>query len=523
VLRANALLVVVLAGCATVPPPSTPGGAAARAPAPARAEEVQVLFLEPVDDAGPAGLPLLRALPDRDPRLAECRRLLDNEAARFIRRLIAAAERKADPTLPANAPPPALPIVLKKGGNHARTGYRLALRGKVVERPRAPYVLLECTAARLSGTLLHEGGHVLHEVATRGRRAKAPWTATVHSTFAVTDPITALSEGFAIHLETLWGHFGSDPERRAFYHRLEPRFGDRGSSAGEFYSPVRDLQTFSQTFARYHAVRDGLPVFAGNVFRSEYLRSQYDPSRDMATLKRPNAIIASEGVVASVLFWIVVGSAGQDAKPGGGLDQPALAAAEARLLDALFALPGEPPGPFRPDILDLVAAYADLGPRERRVAVSRFLDLTRAVTARPRVAALWARLYRAALTVDRAQTMTLLRELEQLRAEAAEAAEKDPGALRGGIGPVVPVRVDGRELRIVGLGEAFPMELDLNAAGPAEWAAMPRLDEALRARARAELDKGPFQSLSDFERRIGVPAAKLGLSRAGPSAGRSGR
>lgn len=233
-------------------------------------------------------------------------------------------------------------------------------------------------------------------------------------------------------------------------------------------------------------MRDGLPAFAGNVYPGEYLRSQYDPSRDMATLKRWNAILASEGAVASVPFWIVAGSAGPNAKPAAGLEQPALGVAEARLLDALFALPKNPPGPFRPDVLDVVASYANLGEQQKRIAISRFLDLTRAVTVKPKVATLWSRLYRAALAVDQPQSMALLRELEAQRAEAATETKKDPSQLRAGLGPVVPVRVEGVQLQVVGLGETFPMELDRNAAGPAEWAATPRLDATLRARARGE-------------------------------------
>jgi hypothetical protein len=527
-----ALLAALIAGCATRPPVPAPSS-----DRPPRAEippvrtsvkapivEVPIVFLERAEAPSPARLPLFRPIADADPRLVDCRKVLENEAAHFIRQAIASAERKANPSLAKDVPPPALAIVLEKDGNHAKTGYRVTAlsvrdaRGKdenkIEERPNTPYILLECTADPLYGAhlLLHEGGHVIHSIVTRGERAEAPWSATLHSTFAVTDPVTALSEGFAIHLETLWGHYGADQDRRAYYHRLAPRFEQTGKSSAEFYAPARDLQTFSQTFARYQGVRDGLPAFAGNVYPGEYLRSQYDPSRDLATLKWGNAMIASEGVVASVLFWIVAGSAGPDAKPGAGLDQPALAGAEARLVDALFSLPKKAPGPFRPDIVDVVASYAAVGPAEKKLALSRFLDLTRAVTVKPSVAPLWSRFYRAALLLDGPASKAALGELEALRVAAAADTDRNLDALRSGLGPILPVRVEGSQLLIVGFGESFPLELDLNGAGEAEWSAMPKMDAAHRDRARAERQLRPFDSLADFEKRIGLPASKLGLS-----------
>ena len=105
-----------------------------------------LVLLEPVVETTGAtkGLPTFSRVPDDDPRQDELRRLTDNEAARFIRRLVAATWKKSPPTEDQGGP--VLTIVLKKGGNHASTGYRLRFEEKIETFARAPYVLLEMNA-----------------------------------------------------------------------------------------------------------------------------------------------------------------------------------------------------------------------------------------------------------------------------------------------------------------------------------------------------------------------------------------
>lgn len=103
------------------------------------------------------------------------------------------------------------------------------------EGPPAELFLADCIPRAVGRARNRIGDPPGYRLALAGKteeRPEAPWTATIHSTFAATYSLTALSEGFAIHLETLWGHYGSDPERRAFYHRLSPRFDERGRSVG---------------------------------------------------------------------------------------------------------------------------------------------------------------------------------------------------------------------------------------------------------------------------------------------------
>jgi hypothetical protein len=521
VARLVAVVVILIAGV------QSDGATAIQAgPARQRVELVPVVWLEAVPAPGGApapspqdrgGLPLLRQILTNDPRVAQCEKMLDNEPARFMRGLIAYAWNAYGRPATWQG---AFPILLKPGGNNAAMGFRLlTAAGAVEEHADVPYIVLEANADSLSGTLLHEGGHLLHSIATGGRRAKTWWSALPHTTFAVTDPLTALAEGYAIHLEALMGHYGSDPTMRAFYNRFAPEFDARGTKRAEFFAPVADLMTFSQTWARYQGVREGLPAFSGHVYAGDYLRSQFDPSRDRASLKSANAMIASEGVVASALFWTAVGLAGEaGAKPGEGLEQPGVVGAERTLLAAFAAL-GEPrPRDFRPDVLDLVAALGPVASPARRYGVSRFVDLTRGVTARPDLRPRWREFYGAGLTLDLGRANAIFTEMDKVRMQVLAAALADPSTLRAGVGPVLPVRANGVQLQLKALGERFDLEYDLNGVSEAELAATPTIDAATRARILQELDRAPFASVADFEKRAGHPLANLGLTVIQPDA-----
>jgi hypothetical protein len=468
---------------------------------------VPVIWLEPVPGDKSSGPPLLREIPREDRRVTDCERWVDNEPARFTRTLIAWAWRSFG--TPESWPQGQLAILLRPGGNNAARGFRLERSGKVEDHADVPYVILAADPESLSDTLLHEGGHVLHTIAAHGRRPSAAWSSVPHTTFAVTDPLTALAEGYAIHFETLLGHYGRDPEKRAYYHRLAPAFDLKNSRRAEFYAPITDLLTFSQSWSRYQAVRDTWPVFEGHVYPGEYLRSQFDPARDRAVLKPANAMIASEGAVASTLFWISATLAGKaGATPCDGLDQPGLLSAEQQLLKAIAALPTG--NGFRPDIVDLVSAIGAPGSPERSVAITRFVNVTRGVTARPDVRKKWAALYRDGISLDISGSKPVFAELDALRDGVIEAALTDPEVLRKAVGPVLPVRAPRVTLQLKAFGEAFPLEFDLNAAGDADWLAA-GADRATGAKIQRERDRAPFTSVSDFEKRTGIPLAKLRL------------
>jgi hypothetical protein len=491
------------------PPVSKPNAAAMAQPALA-----PVVWLEPADAkpelGGRGRQQAFKLIPSGDPRVRDAERLIDNEPARFTRRLVAWAWSTfgSSPDWPDSR----LPIVLRTGGNNAGLGFRLVSASGVEDHPAVPFIVLELDSRSLSDTLLHEGGHLLHSIATRGHRPSAEWSAIVHTTFAVTDPLTAVSEGYAIHFETLLGHYGRSDEARGFYHRVAPDFDLRNSRRAEYYAPIADLMTLSQSWARYQAVRETWPAFAGHTYPGDYIRSQFDPARDRAVLKPANAMLASEGVGASVLFWTSVGLAGKDgAAFGGGLDQPGLFHAEQVLLRALSAL--QPAAGFRPDLIDVVSAVGEAGSPERAMAVSRFVSVTRGVTARPGIRGTWAALYRSAWSLDFDATKPLFAELDAARDAIVEAALIDPATLRQGLGPILPVSAPKVVLELKALQQTFPLEFDLNAATEAEWMAT-GADASTRVRLLAERDRVPFASIVDFEKRAGVTLRSLGLSAA---------
>lgn len=471
-----------------------------------------VVFLERVGPKPQKGdaLPVYRAKP-AGPEREQAERWIRNEAADFIRRVVAhAAEAIPQEGDPRRLEGP-LYVALEPGGNHAALGFALEdPRLGRTEHPRTPFVILGPRADRLSKTLIHEGGHVAQRLALRTRPdPKDGWVPFPHTTFAVTDRRTALSEGFASHFETLWGHFGKDPAARAYYDHDAPGFGPEAGFEAEAYFPVRDLLTYSQGWSRYQAVRDGLPAFRGHVAPDNYLRSQLSPMRDLASLKNAGQMLASEGVVAGFCFrWVADRAATLGARPHAGLDQPGLLRAEGELLKAL-RVAHDREGTDA-SVLDVVRGIEDDAARAKAIAI--WVDLTRGVTADASLAARWKALYGAAEAMDVAKVQEAAKALEGARKAIVAAAIADPTTLAKAVGPVLPVRAGRKALRLKGLGETFPLEFDLNAAGEAEWAAVPGVPAKIRQHALAQAAKGPFRGFQDFRDRTGLDLARLGLA-----------
>jgi hypothetical protein len=269
---------------------------------------------------------------------------------------------------------------------------------------------------------------------------------------------------------------------------------------------------FAQVWARYQGVRDGLPAFEGHLYPGAYPRTQMDPARDRARLKSPNAMLASEGVAASVMFWIVEGLAEEGgARPGHGLDQPALVAAEMTLLDAFAALKETGTATFRPDLLDFVETLSRGNAHVGDVARARFVDLTRGVTARPAIRARWRTLYDKAILLDLSEARALITQMDAERGDIVEQARRDPSSLRAGVGPVIPVRIATASFELKALGEKLPIEFDLNAMSAPEMALLSWVNDEARVRVERERERAPFASTADFTARTGLALDALGL------------
>ncbi len=476
----------------------------------------RIIWLEPVADSPKERdkPQVYREIAGADPRLKDYERWADTEAARFARRLVYRATQRfgGDPSFRE----PVLPVVIRKRGNNADYGLAIQTGQGIEEHPKLPYLILDPSPESIGDTMLHESGHLVYTIAARGRRAMPAWSAFPHPTFATSDRLTALSEGYGIHFETLWGHFGADPGKQAYYRRLAVSFEPGNWRNSEYFSPVVDLMNFAQVWSRYQAVRDGQPAFEGHLYPGEYPRTQMDPARDRSWLKTPNAMLASEGVTASVLFWTSAGLAEEKgARPGGGLDQPALLDAEMALLEALAALPAPDAPNFRPDLIDAIEALTRTNPHAGAVAISRFVDVTRGVTARPAIRSRWHALYNDAIMLDLDGARRSIAAMDAERADIVSQARRDVSTLRAGLGPVIPVRSKGATFQMKALGETIPVEFDLNGMSAAEMALLPALDAEARARLEQERQRAPFASAADFTARTGLSLERLGLEEAG--------
>lgn len=478
----------------------------------ARKPVAQILWMEP-NSATPTQrdqLPHYRIIPASDPRLKNFEHWADTEAARFARSLVYAAFDRfnLDHTFKAAV----LPILIRKDGNNAARGFALETPAGLQEHPVLPYLILDATPESLGDTLLHETGHFLHTLATAGKRDGAWWSAFPHTTFAVSDPVTALAEGYAIHFETMWGHFGNDPAKMAYYHRLAPSFEQDKGRKGEYMAPLDDLMNFAQVWARYQSVRDNMAAFEGHVYKSNYARGQMDPARDRAVLKTPNAMLASEGVAASTIFWTSTALAERrGARPGAGLDQGGIIEAEILILRAISKMPDSDADTFKPDLLDLVEGLTRLDTVVGDIAIARFVDITKGVTARPEIRTTWHTLYNSALLLDLTQAKALIASMDAGRNEIVQSAKRDFSTLRAGLGPVVPVSLPSATFTLAAFDRTEEVDFDLNAMSTAEFELMPGLTAEARTRIEQERARQPFRSLDDFSKRTGLDPQMLGL------------
>ncbi|MFZ2955912.1 MAG: hypothetical protein WA705_03315 [Candidatus Ozemobacteraceae bacterium] len=455
-----------------------------------------------------SGLPVL-AVATYPFELASFAALIDNEPARFSRHLLAGAF--SIPTLmPATASVrPVLYVQLQKGGNFGRNGFILSEGSETAPLPFQPFIVLDLLPDRLSQTLIHEQGHLLQRLALGGLPADEGWLPLPHSLFAVSNRQTALSEGYAIHFETLYAHFTDDERRRRYYNNTAPRFD---LSMEEFgLSPIRDLLTFSQKWQRYQAVRDGLAAYQGIDTSDGYLPQQFGPERDVSRLKSPGQMASSEGVAASFLFWWATKRAEQlGALPGRGLSQPGLLEAEL----ALFAALRDTHREFgsKATLLDLVKLLIRREPEQAKKTTSIFLGITHGITENAGVGVLWHELYQASLVLDGTKAGPGLQQYVAMTASLAATIASHPELIGKCLGSPIPVRVKAIQLHLPGIvPEPFPLEFDLNAAGNAEWQQLASASGLPLSTILDAVKQGPAASLAEFKSRFGEAAGKLVL------------
>ncbi len=427
---------------------------------------------------------------------------LDNEPARraltFYKAAFAILTAAGNP----QAQPAAYHIALVKGGNHAAVGFRIQGDNGLENHEKQAYIILDPDPRSFETTLLHETGHVVMHMLSGGRQLPAADVCSIpHTTAALTDRLTAFSEGWAIHLETLAAHLAVSPELKRAYHRAGAQFGDVPYRESEYFAPAADVASYAQNFARYAEVRENSYAFQSALKRSGYLRVQLEKARDVATARDANQLLQSEGFYASFFFLFAI--------RGPDLPSEALVAArEQNLLQAMrsmFALVDAQPD--TPWLVEFVRTYIQEFPRERDEIVQAFNDLTRGVFVDPQAAELWRGHYLAALTLD---LTNLNREaIAAKRREWNTRVARDPQALSSLLGPQVACAVPSVSIKIAAFGEAQPLLFDINTAEEGVLRSVPSMTDDLLGRWMQERVRRPFASLADFGQRVpGSPACR---------------
>lgn len=429
----------------------------------------EVVFLEPVD-------PKARPPVFREVDGAKYRPWLNNGGAQRALSLYRTAARIAGATYPYY-------IALVEGGNHAEAGLRLQTATGIEDYPKRPYILLSPREDSFQWTMLHETGHVAMALVAGGRQLEgSDLTSIPHSTAALTNRGTAFSEGWAIHLETAYAHESTEPAVRERYHRSAITFGDGPYGRLEYFRHAADLTSYAQNYARYLEVRENAYAFEPAWKQPDYLRVQLEKARDYAEVRDANALLQSEGYVASLFFlWQV--------------NHPERTVRALRAMAAMFA--AAPAKEDEPWLLRWAIEYMKLFPEEKAALADAINDTSHGVFVDPQARDLWRKHYLAALRIDRAQ-------MDQAGVQAArkrwrEAVTTDPSVLLSRVAPELRCEVRGVTIRFEILGAEGPLVFDANTAPEGILRLVPGLTEAQAAAWRRGQ---PYASREAFERAV---------------------
>ena len=393
-------------------------------------------------------------------------------------------------------------IALVDGGNHAAVGFKLKTESGVEEHPRQAYILLDPDPDSFRTTLYHETGHVVMHMLSGGEELPAADVCSIpHSTAALTDRMTAFSEGWAIHLETIAAHFALSSDLRKQYQRTAVLFGEGSYREMEYFRPAADLASYAQNLARYASVRENDFAFQSGYKNADYLRAQLEKGRDFASLRDADQLLQSEGFYASFFFLFVI----RGAEPP---SEALIRERHQKLLTAMHAMFARvKPEADTPWLLEFVKSYMDVFPAERKEIVEVLNDLSRGVFVDPGAAALWRAHYLAALRLD---TKNMNKDaILKTRRGWNEAASQTPQLLFSRLGPQIPCEVKSVPVLLVAFGESSPLLFDINTAEEGVLRTVPGMSDDLLSRWTTERGGKPFLSLEEFRKRVpGAPACQ---------------
>jgi len=392
-------------------------------------------------------------------------------------------------------------------GGFARRGFWLQDAGGSTRYCDALYVDMSVDPRDLADgsfteVFAHEMGHVFL------RRLMGPLPATpsrnFHDVFAVTDYTTAFDEGFGIHFQAMAALFPDSPGQRARYEgRTAPRLSQAWFSRVDGRYRVQGVRNNLFAFEQIAPADDGTGV-------AQYWRRSLSPAFDPGRLRTGQAMLAAEGVLATLFYRLAVDPGLSGVDPSDGAWRDRALAHYGRLFRALHALPWSGMG----DRSEYVALLDALSAQESafgEAARRAFVATTFGASADRATA-------RAAQAAMRAGAAGQLREFVPAYAAAQQALEQlgdrvATGELRADAALGNPLWLANPAVMRPAApwgGEEQAACLNLNAASESELRAMEVFDEPLLRRVLEERDRGgPYRDLAQLQSRLDLAPAVI--------------
>ena len=404
---------------------------------------------------------------------------------------------------------PALFVVMN-GGNRPRQGLAIVGAEGTELLPETWYV--EVDPRRAATLIPHEYGHAMMFTLLAAEPPEHP-PSLPHTTGAITDDVTAFSEGWGIHFETLAGDRPELGPTRARLHR--DQFPVAGPIAqGDSLFEAKDLLNYAQSYRRHAAVKENrfacLPrvrpelALSGDPSAEELLARWSDTTVDPARLRSLEQMVASEGLVAALFYRLATaGSPAASSRTTGErpLPDPARYAA---FFEAFASLTWRADAPTVMEFLGrLIEAESD--PIERRRLARTALEVVHYVGFVDGAARSHAEAHAAGHRMDVAGFRALLGPVSEARAAAVESLAADPGTLATVTAPELWLQLPEVLLGLATFGiEPGPVFVDLNTAPEEFLMALPGVDWSLADRIAATRLERPFSSVEDAIARLGL-------------------
>jgi DNA uptake protein ComE-like DNA-binding protein len=493
-------------------------GAAVGSPQARRPSEAsplpEVAILEALGDRREGDLPVVREVPRSDPRRSPIDRALERPFLRWVLARGADAARRARARCTDGAAacderyahPPY--FVLRDAGNEPRRGLAFehaggADSGVTTVRRGVWYVEIDPAETAILG---HEYGHVMMFEALGGDLPTPP-KVLPHTTSAITDTLTAFTEGWAIHFETLAGDQDDDPALHRRTHRDAFPTG-APDKRDDTLLPVRDLMTYAQGYRRYECVKESCFAFLPRVREAlvagarptpadvvdRWTDSTYDPAR----LRSLEQMVASEGVVAALFYRLATSQSGEVPLAVGSLPDAARYSSYfdvfPRLSDEIFA---DTPPVFA--FLELLLERA-ADPAERRRIARTALEVLHYTPVIPDAPRLYAELHAAGHRMDVAAFHALQDALVARMVDGVERLIAHPEILRHVAKPPLWIENRAFTMTIPALEvDAQPLLFDLNTAVPETLMTLPGVEYAeATALLVARAKHGGFRDLEEL-------------------------